>query len=92
MRKPDLAMLAVCCLFSAWPCAALAENSQPPSGEKNVGKAVKPAPGDPAPPRPKARKRLDQPGNVASGAHKTTSKSSLPKLDEKNLGLGCAQP
>lgn len=92
MRKPDLAMLAVCCLFSAWPCAALAENSQPPSGEKSVGKAVKPAPGDPAPPRLKAYKQLKQPRNAASGVPHTPSKSLLPKLDEKNLGLGCAQP
>jgi hypothetical protein len=98
MRKPDLAMLAACCLFSAWPCAALAENSPPPSvtktpsGTEAIGKTAKPAPGAPATPRPKARKQLDRPGNAASGVSKKTSKSSLPKLDEKNLGLGCAQP
>lgn len=98
MRKSDLAMLAACCLFSAWPCAALAESTQPPSetkapsGMKATKKTTKPAPNAPAPTRSKARKRLDQLGKTASGTPKKTSKSSLPKLDEKNLGLGCAQP
>lgn len=98
MRKTDIVTLMAGALFSVCSCAAIAENSPPPSvtktpsGAKAIGKDAKPAPGAPATPRLKPRKRLDRPGNAASGVPKKTSKSSLNKLDEKNLGLGCAQP
>lgn len=98
MRKPDLAMHVAYYLIFAWSCAALAESPQPPSktkapsGIEATKKTTKPAPNAPVPTHSKVRKRLDQPGNAASGAPKKISESSLSKLDEKNLGLGCAQP
>lgn len=89
MRKPDIVMLMVSCLFSVGAWAAAAENPQSPPEMEAAEKALKPAPDDPRPSRLKA---LERKRNVAPRASRAPSKPLLPQLDEKNLGLGCAQP
>lgn len=92
MHKPDIAILMAGCLFLVCPCAATAKNPQPPSTMQASENTTKPATGDSPATRSKVGKRLDQPRNATSVAPRAPSKSSLHKLDEKNLGLGCAQP
>ncbi|MDO8466239.1 MAG: hypothetical protein Q7S46_13475 [Gallionella sp.] len=92
MRKPDIVILMVSGLFYASSWAAVAENPQTPPAIQGSKKTMKPATGDSKPTRLKTRKQPDQPRNTAPKSSRTPSKPLLPKLDEKNLGLGCAQP
>lgn len=89
MRKPDIAMLMVSCMFSAGALAGAAENLQPPQEIKAVENALKPVADDPRTPLLKA---IERKRNVAPRASRASSKTLLPQLDEKSLGLGCAQP
>lgn len=89
MRKPDIVMLMVSCLFSAGAWAGAAENPQPPPAIKAVEKALKPVADDP---RPSLLKAIERKRNMAPRETHTPSKPALLRLDEKSLGLGCAQP
>ncbi len=89
MRKPEVVMLMASGLFSVGTWAAAAENPQPPSAMKAAEKALKPAPDNPTAPR---LKTLERQRNVAPKASRAPPKPVLPQLDEKSLGLGCAQP
>lgn len=92
MRKSNIAILMVSGLFSASSCAAVAENPQTPQAKQSSKKTMKPATDDSKPTRLKTRKQPDQPRNTMPKSPHKSSKPLLQKLDEKNLGLGCAQP
>ena len=85
MRKPDIAILIASGLFYASSWAAVAENPQTPPAMQGSKKTMKPATDDSKPTRLKTR-------NTMPKSPRKPSKPLLPKLDEKNLGLGCAQP
>jgi hypothetical protein len=88
MRKGVVTLFASGLLtVGAW--AATAENPQPEKPANTTKAAPKPAQIDASRPggKPSERKRTIAP--QASGA---TSKTPLQQLEEKNLGLGCAQP
>lgn len=89
MRKPDVVMLMVSCLFSVAALAAAADNPQPPLEIKAVENALKPVADNPRTPLLKA---IERKRNVAPRTSHASSKPLLPQLDEKSLGLGCAQP
>ena len=91
MRKVDIAMLMASGLFSICVWTAAAGNPQPPSGMASVEKALKPALNVPATSRLQSE-RSGQLRIAAPGASLAPSKPVLPQLDQKSLGLGCAQP
>lgn len=92
MRKPDIAILMVSGLFYASSWAAVAENPQTPPAMQGSKKTMKSAADDSKPTRLKTRKQPDQTRNTMPKSPRKPSKPLLQKLDEKNLGLGCAQP
>ena len=89
MRKSDVVMMLVSGLFSVGALAAASDSAQPRPEMEAVEKALRTTPDDPRPPLLKA---IERKRNVAPRATPAPSKALLPKLDEKNLGLGCAQP
>jgi hypothetical protein len=89
MRKGRIVTLIAGCVLSAAVWAAAAESPKQEKAADIRKAASKPAPVDASRPggKPSERKRTGAP--QVSGA---TSKTPLLQLDEKNLGLGCAQP
>lgn len=83
-----LSAFAAALLLSAAAVAAAAENPPPllPPVAESVRKP--PAPGAKAPRGKPGERKAD----VSSKAPRSAKKQPLPTLDEKNLGLGCAQP
>lgn len=92
MRKPDFLMLLAGCLFCVATLAAGTESAQPPSDMGAAKKPLKPVPDFPASPPLETRERHVPLRNAAPRASRIPSKTLLPQLDEKHLGLGCAQP
>lgn len=92
MRKTDIVMLAVSYLLFIGTWAAAAENQPPLSGRKAVKNSLEATPDGSTPPRLKERKRIKRPRDVMPKASRVPSESLAPRLDEKNLGLGCSKP